>query len=185
MTKISFDNFAAWALPLRSNTTRGLAAEYLVAHAVGGDLNQPRDEWGNHDTITADGITVEVKSGAYLQAWDQPALSTIVYKGLRGKWLGEQGIYLDGRREYRSQVYVFAVHTTTEPERYDALDPDQWEFRVVGRSRLVALNQDSISLTRLRQIQPTTVSYPGLNTAIRETATHNPKPERPRSTQQH
>ncbi|SDO96890.1 hypothetical protein SAMN04487905_101283 [Actinopolyspora xinjiangensis] len=168
MATFSFDSFAAWALPLRSNTTRGLAAEYLVAHAVGGDLSQPRDEWGNHDTVTADGITVEVKSGAYLQAWTQSAPSTIVYTGLRGKWLGEQGIYLDGPREYRSQAYVFAAHTTTDPDRYDALDPGQWEFRVLGRSRLVALNQDSISLTRLQQLHPEPIAYRDLSAAVRD-----------------
>ena len=77
-------DFWAWALSnLRANTVRGTLAEYLVACAVGSG-GHPRIEWDAYDVLTPGNRRIEVKSGAYLQAWEQPRHSKIIFRGLTG-----------------------------------------------------------------------------------------------------
>ncbi len=54
---------------LRMNNARGYLAEFLVAKAVGS--TGLRIEWDPYDVLAPDGTTIEVKTSAYLQAWDQ------------------------------------------------------------------------------------------------------------------
>ena len=65
---------------LRMNNARGYLAEFLVAKAVGS--TGLRIEWDPYDVLAPDGTTIEVKTSAYLQAWDQYKLSTIQFTGL-------------------------------------------------------------------------------------------------------
>ena len=60
------------------NTTRGLLAEFLVAAAIG-QHREPRTEWLPYDLITKSGITIEVKSAAYIQSWKQTFPSKIQF----------------------------------------------------------------------------------------------------------
>jgi hypothetical protein len=67
-------DFWAWCLSdLRTNTVRPMLAEFLVARALGA-AHRPRIEWDAYDVRTPDDVRVEVKSGAYLQAWEQSRL---------------------------------------------------------------------------------------------------------------
>src|SRR3954453_6754182 len=86
------DVWAAWNMSdLRTNTVRSLLAEFLVAQALSA-TSRPRVEWDAYDVRTPDGITVEVKSGAYLQAWEQSKLSSITFTGLNGRtWSPREG----------------------------------------------------------------------------------------------
>src|SRR3954469_13276 len=104
----SLRDFWAWNLSdLRTNTVRSMLAEFLVARALGA-TSQPRVEWDPYDVRTPDGITVEVKSGAYLQAWEQSRLSTVTFTGLNGRtWSPSSGYSLEA--SYNADVYVFAV----------------------------------------------------------------------------
>lgn len=68
---------------LKSNTTRGLLAEFLVAKAVGAE--QPPPDWHEYDVETPAGTRVEVKSSAYVQAWAQRRRSAIKFSGLRAR----------------------------------------------------------------------------------------------------
>ena len=52
------------------NTARGTLAEFLVAAALG-LLDTPRLEWDSYDLKTRTGVTIEVKSAAYIQSWKQ------------------------------------------------------------------------------------------------------------------
>ena len=54
---------------LVSNVTRGVLAEYIVAHAVGVSTAIVRDEWAAYDLETPDGIKLEVMPAAYIQSW--------------------------------------------------------------------------------------------------------------------
>ncbi|MEI2689604.1 MAG: hypothetical protein V9H69_07780 [Anaerolineae bacterium] len=65
---------------LVSNATRGVLAEFIVASVLGIKLNGVRDEWGAFDLETPEGITVEVKSAAYIQSWSQRNLSVITFR---------------------------------------------------------------------------------------------------------
>lgn len=75
---------------LRSNTVRGVLAEWLVAKAVGATELLP--EWHEFDVRTPAGTRIEVKSSAYLQAWPQRRLSAIKFSGLTSrKWDRKRG----------------------------------------------------------------------------------------------
>lgn len=79
-TSATVGGFWAWALSdLRSNTVRGMLAEY-VACAVG-SRGRPRIDWDAYDVLTPRKVHVEVKSVAYLQAWGQPGQSKIIFRG--------------------------------------------------------------------------------------------------------
>lgn len=181
-TDEEFARFAKWALPLRSNATRGIVAEWLVATATGADLKEPRNEWDDYDVKTASGVTVEVKSSALLQAWESPQgkAPAIAYTRLRGQRLAPDGAtYLPGPPEFRAQVYVFMVHAETDPDLYDVFNPDQWRFRVVPRSRLIEVDQSSIRDSRLEAFGFTHVPYAELSTRIDEVGQREEIPERP------
>ncbi|TXR55488.1 hypothetical protein [Quadrisphaera setariae] len=116
---------------LRSNTTRGLLAEFLVQRAVGGD--GVREEWAKHDVTAADGTTIEVKSAARLQAWPQRRAAVPRFGGLRSRtWT--DGVGHTDVATHHAQVYVFCLHTETDPRAYDALDLDQWQFAALSRA---------------------------------------------------
>src|SRR3954466_1779303 len=117
-------DFWAWNLSdLRTNTVRSLLAEYLVARALGA-TSRPRVEWDPFDVLTPDGIKVEVKSGAYLQAWEQSKLSSITFTGLNGPAWAPDGGFSEAP-SYNANGHVFAVLTAIELAAYDALDLDQ------------------------------------------------------------
>jgi hypothetical protein len=69
-----------WAASeLLGNTERGRLAEFIVAKAVGSTA-EVRREWDPFDGVTPEGITIEVKAGAYVQAWAQARPSPIIFR---------------------------------------------------------------------------------------------------------
>ncbi|MDQ1546092.1 MAG: hypothetical protein QOH69_996 [Actinomycetota bacterium] len=129
---------------LRMNNARGYLAEYLVATALGIE-DVRRIEWDAYDVLW-NGITIEVKSSAYLQSWDQRRLSTITFAGLKGTRLHPRHGYDPAGPRYNAMVYVFCVQAATAHDVYDQLDVGQWEFYVLPRSDLEALGYKSIGL---------------------------------------
>ena len=98
-------------------------------------------------------VKVEVKSSAYLQSWNQTPVSKIVFSGLTGRsWSDETG--RSDEREFRADVYVFAIQTCQEPDQYDALDLSHWEFRVVGKNALHERGLRSITKGQLERLSP-------------------------------
>lgn len=123
--------------------------------------------------LTPGNVRVEVKSSAYLQAWETPPDRTpqITYSGLKGRRLAPDGApYLDGPQEFRADAYVFALHAARDCEQYDVFDTGKWRFWVVSRTVLANLNQYSIRLSRLRSMNEDVVEvvYEGLADAIAE-----------------
>jgi hypothetical protein len=165
-TDVRVRDFWAWTLSdLRANTVRSVFAEFLVARAVNAD-SRPRVEWDAYDVRTPEGYKLEVKSGAYLQAWNQAKLSTITFTGLRGRtWSPEAGYAAEAT--YNADAYVFAVLTTTEHVTYDALDLRQWAFWVLPQAALASINQDSIRLSRIQAFAGESVDYVDLAERIR------------------
>lgn len=159
--------FFSWAFSdLRSNTTRGILAEFLVAWALGVHEGV-RAAWDDFDVLTPDGIRVEVKASGYLQSWVQKRPSRISFGRLTGRsWSAETGEF-GAERELRADVYVFAIHTCSEPDRYDPLDLDAWRFLVLPRTRVAKAGSRSISLTTLRTLEAEEVSISGLVEAVR------------------
>ena len=56
-----------------TNTERGAFAEFLVAIALEVPLTGIREAWSTIDLTTPEGITVQVRSAAYVQSWYQKA----------------------------------------------------------------------------------------------------------------
>lgn len=168
-------DFWSWALSnLRANTVRGTLAEYLVACAVGSG-GHPRIEWDAYDVLTPGNRRIEVKSGAYLQAWEQPRHSKIIFRGLRAQtWTSRDG-YSDGP-SYNADVYVFAVLTATEHKVYDALDTRQWNFWVLSAAQVQQTNQASMGLAKVIKLAGAAVGYEDLAAAIEEALDGEPAP---------
>ena len=159
-------DFWAWAYSdLRTNTVRPLLAEFLVARALQAD-HRPRVEWDPYDVRTPDGLRLEVKSGAYLQAWEQSRLTPITFTGLRARVWTADG--RDVEQTYNADGYVFAVQTATEHASYDALVLDQWSFWVLPRAAVAATGQSSMALTTVRPLAGPPVTYAELAARIRE-----------------
>jgi hypothetical protein len=174
-------DFWAWSLSdLRANTVRSLLAEFLVARALGAAL-RPRVEWDAFDVLTPDGLRLEVKASAYLQAWQQSRLSTVTFGGLSARtWSPTEGYSEAG--SYNADGYVFAVLTAVEHGAYDALDLDQWSFWVLPRAVLADTGQRSIRLSRVEALAGPPVSYGNLAVRVREVVTRNcTRPEEGRS----
>jgi len=145
------------------NTRRGMLAEFLVARAVG--CPEPRVEWDPYDVKAPDGTTIEVKSGAYIQAWRQGGPSKIIFSGLKGRLLDEHGGF-SGGPGYNAEVYVFAVQTCQDHDAFEVLDLAQWEFFVAPRTVVAATGYRSLSLPAVRAIAGPPVRFEQLAGAI-------------------
>jgi hypothetical protein len=162
-------DFWSWCLSdLRTNTVRPMLAEFLVARALDA-ADRPRVEWDAYDVLTPDGVRVEVKSAAYLQAWAQAALSKVRFGGLNARtWTAETGYSAAG--SYNADVYVFAIQTATDHASYDALDLGQWLFWVLPRSAVEGTGLRSMQLARVQALAGAPTPYGELATAVREAA---------------
>lgn len=72
-------DFWSWAYSdVLNNTERGILAEFLVAFALGLDLQKPRGAWDAFDLLYR-GKGIEVKSASYHQSWFQKGMSLISF----------------------------------------------------------------------------------------------------------
>lgn len=153
-------DFWRYAVPdLRTNTTRGLLAEFLVHRAVGAE--ERNTEWESFDVLAPSGLRIEVKTSAYLQAWGQRRLSEIRFSRLRGRvWSPEDGSAPE--QTYNADVYVFALHTARTHAEYDPLDIGQWRFHVAPRALVEATGRAGLGLAAVRRICGEPVAYAAL-----------------------
>ena len=173
MEETTVRDFWQFALgDLRMNNARGYLAEFIVGKALGIE-NLTRVEWNSYDLVFGD-ITIEIKSSAFLQSWDQKKVSALQFSGLQGTQYhprapgnGEDPL---GKR-FNAMVYVFCAHTQTEHETYDQLDISQWEFYVVSRSALAETGQQSLGINRVRQLANGPTAWADLASAITTAAT--------------
>jgi hypothetical protein len=157
---------------LNSNVLRGALAEFLVECALK-EQNEIdiRNPWGDYD-VEYKGKKIEVKSCSYLQDWDQPKLTTIMWSGLKAKslyWSSAVGEFKkDEQKEYKSDIYVLALLNHQETETLDILNLDQWCFYVLSKETLEILskNRSAVTIITLQKngIQP--VSFSELKQAI-------------------
>jgi len=131
--------FARWALPEHDSATRHVLAAWTVGKALGCDLTD--DAWNARTLVTPYGTRVDVKAAAYLHAWEGVGARGVRYDRLRPK-LGTSA----------AQVYVLGLHTAITPEAYNLWDCHQWEWRVVPRCSIDQLDQSSVGLARLQDL---------------------------------
>lgn len=145
-------DFWSWGMSdLRTNTLRGVLAEFIVTRAVGSSSVR-RVEWDSYDVVTPSGVRVEVKAAAYLQGWSQPRLSRIVFSGLSARKLDETINAYPGDRDYNADVYCFAVQTATSHDTFDVLDTAQWRFYVATRAAVAATGARSLGIATVERI---------------------------------
>ncbi len=175
-TGASLLDFWRWiGSDLVGNTTRGLFAEYLVGLAVGAVTGKRQTafetEWAAHDLVTPDGITIEVKSSAYLQSWWQeketaPRFGIAPTQG----WDSATGSYSKEKARH-SDVYVFCLlGHRRDKARLDPLDLSQWSFYVLAAAVLDerVKEQKDIGVGPLMKLGAKEVSFDQIAAAVRE-----------------
>lgn len=144
-------DFWQWAFSdLKQNDIRGVFAEWIVASLLN-IKHGTRRSWDAWDLQTDDGLKIEVKCAARLQAWhnEDSSPSRIVFSGLRSR-LPQGGKYAEDAT-FNADIYIFSVQTETDPVRWNAFDLDQWVFYVVSSRELKNINQSSISIKTLQE----------------------------------
>lgn len=153
------------------NAMRGILAEYIVASSVG--MNSGiRTEWDAFDIETPEGIKVEVKSGAYVQSWEQKKHSTIQFsiRPTQG-WDSESNERnIEVRRQ--ADVYVFCLLKHKDQSSINPLNLDQWVFYVLPTNTLNQSvgAQKTITLNSLESLNPSKVNYGELHASIEAAA---------------
>ncbi len=171
-------DYWAWnASDLLNNTLRGSYCEFIISSALGLDLSGVNEDWGaydvnfpfrwNDDGVWRDDIRIEVKSGAYLQAWQQSKLSNILFSIRPTRaWDPLTGYADEVKRQ--SDVYVFCHYTVTERGKTDPLILDDWDFYIL-RTRIldeICGGQKTLSLRSLQRLDPIEAKYSGIKNAI-------------------
>lgn len=150
---------------LLDNTTRGILAEFLIASALGLH-KKPRREWDESDLRRASGTTIEVKSSAYVQSWEQSKPSVIEF-GIapHRSWNAETGEYREGVKRW-ADIYVFCVFTGEE--LLHPLDTSKWDFYVLPTEVLdrEVPEQKNIRLNSLKKLKPYKCQYVDLKKTI-------------------
>jgi hypothetical protein len=165
-------DFWRWsASDLVSNSTRGKVAEYLVACALG-IADGTRAEWDAFDLVTPSGLTIEVKSSAYLQTWFHQSLSDIQFGIRRTRAWNSSTNKFASELKRQADIYVFCLLHHKEKQTLDPLNVDQWEFYVlpVGILNEYFPTRQTISLANLLKVHPLGVHYNDLATGISKVA---------------
>jgi len=165
---LTLKDFWQWSSSdLVSNATRGILAEFLVASALG--LNHcVRNEWDSYDLKTETGVKIEVKSAAYVQSWYQQKLSNIIFN-IRSTLAWDYKTNRFAKEKKRqSDVYVFCLLHHEDKKTINPMDLSQWTFYVVSTKKIeqTCQNIKSISLSRLRKLNPIVCNFDGLKEAI-------------------
>ncbi len=149
---------------------RGHLAEFLVAsdlkiaHGV-------RVEWDDCDlrtSLAGNGVKIEVKSAAYLQAWGQAKHSVISFGIAPARAYNSKIGARESQSARNSTVYVFCLLAHRDKQTLDPINLDQWEFYVLPTQKLTDElgNQKTLSLNRLLRLGPIKCRYGGVSKAI-------------------
>lgn len=139
---------------LLTHSMRGILAEFITATALNVEINEPRDPWSSYDLVTPEGVKVEVKSGSYIQYWNQKKLTRIVFSIRKTNRFDNQGYLVNEPARRRADVYVFCILANKDELTLNPLDLSQWEFYTVSSKLLDAAfsNQKTISFKRLQTV---------------------------------
>ena len=137
---------------LIENRNRGILAEFIVRQAL--EMKYPtRLEWDAFDLITDDGVKVEVKSAAYIQAWKQKRHSAIQFGIEPTRGLLEDNNYSEDKLR-RADIYIFCLLGHMDQNTINPMNLDQWAFYILPSKILNERfpNQKSISLNVLKTL---------------------------------
>lgn len=164
-------DFWKWAYGnLLDNTRRGALAEYIIQKALGLDTSGTQSDWNAYD-IDYRGKKIEVKSAAYIQAWN---LSNDKYSRITFSirdtyaWDARTAKFND-KKIKNNDIYIFAVYEEKDKTATDISDIAKWGFYVVETTTLDALfpRQKTISLSSLlKKINPPRLCWGELKSAV-------------------
>ena len=162
-------DFWSWAFSdLLDNTLRGSYAEFVVAAALGLDLNTVRVNWEPWD-LTLGNIRIEVKSSSFLQSWEQEHLTNVSFS-IRPtmQWTADGGY--SGEVKRQSDVYVFCLYAEQDAAKADPADLDGWEFYVLPTRRLDENcgAQKTIAFGSMLRLGPIKTDFAGLKAAVQQ-----------------
>ena len=151
---------------LIDNTERATFAEFLVYVAV--KSTEPYLAGHAYDVLSPEGIKIEVKTSAYIQAWPQKKLSEIIFSIRQAKsWDAKTGTSSEkvGRA---ADVYVFCLLKHTDEPTLNALDLRQWTFFVLATDVINRElgSQKTITLEKLKSLQAEEVEFKDLREAV-------------------
>lgn len=163
--QLKLSDFWRWAFSdLVDNMFRGRLAEFYVASALG-RLGCLHNSTGCHD-VTYNGITIQVKSSAYLQSWFQKTYSEIRFDIEPKLAFNPDTNAFEGVAGRHSTLYVFCLLETMDKGSLDPMDLIQWMFYVLRADKLP--NTNSIGLNALRALKPAEARYHTLKKTIEE-----------------
>lgn len=173
----SLGEFWSWSMSdLVSNATRGVLAEYIVATALG--INSGvRDEWAAWD-LTWGSIKIEVKSAAYVQAWEQDQLSKITFKVPKTRTRVETRTPSTTSKSRHADVYVLCLLKEQNPILLDPINTDQWDFWVIPTFVLDARTRSQHSITTPtldKEFQQCKTDFAGLKAKIEQASKQSSK----------
>lgn len=152
---------------LVGNTLRGVLAEYIVALALG-VTSGTRVEWDSYDLKSPSGLTIEVKSSAYIQSWAQKSFYRVTFSIRPTHAYDSHTNTHTSERRRQADLYVFALLKHTDKSTIDPLDLTHWDFYLIPSALLNAHNpvQKSISLSALLRLNPAKCTFDELAAAI-------------------
>lgn len=111
---------------------------------------------------------LEIKSAAYVQAWEQKALSKITFGIAPTRAFEAATNDYTGPLRRQADVYVFCLLHHQDRATVDPLDMSQWTFYVLPTAALEAQRpaQKSIALASLLRMKPCVCAYTELAGAI-------------------
>lgn len=146
--------FLEWAHgELLDNRNRGIVAEFIIAKELG-LADTRRVEWDDVDLVYQ-GRSIEIKSAANLQSWEQTAPVKCGFN------IPKKVAYWDealGRRlpldppRRMADLYVLCHFKETDRSKANPLQPDQWDFYVLATTTIDENfgDQKKVALTRIQ-----------------------------------
>ncbi len=139
---------------------RGKLAEYIIAKALWID-NSFRIEWDEFDLIYKD-LKIEVKSGAYIQSWEQDKYSNIVLTIKPTQNYNSTGF------KRQSDIYIFAILNHKDSKTINPMKLEQWDFYVI-QTKILDENlwvQKTLWLNWLLDLNPIKATYIDLKRVV-------------------
>lgn len=121
--------FWSWAYSdMLNNANRGVFAEFVVAKALGLEMQASRGLWDSFD-LEYKKIRMEIKSSAYLQSWYQAKNSKIIFGIEPKKFWDKETNELSKTVQRNTQIYVFCLYQEQKSKDIEKLlDMNNWHF---------------------------------------------------------
>jgi hypothetical protein len=151
--KTSIVDFWRWnQSDLIENRNRGILSEFIVISALGIETNT-RLEWDAYDLVANDNTKIEVKSAAYIQAWEQSRLSSIKFDIAPKKQLQPDNNYTK-EKVRAADIYIFCLLHHKDQDTINPIELNQWTFYLVLKKVLdeTIPEQKSITISTIERL---------------------------------